>query len=56
MLQSRFWRVDVGFASEAVCRNIKSLFKLEPPATEQESRAAAVQATHRARGLFLDQL
>ena len=33
-----------------MCRNIKSLFNFEPPATEEEARAAALQYVRKISG------
>jgi len=33
-----------------VCRNIKTLFNFEPPATEEEIKASALQFVRKLRG------
>jgi hypothetical protein len=33
-----------------MCRNIKNLFNFEPPATEEEIRAASLQFVHKVSG------
>ena len=35
-----------------VCRNIKSLFNVEPPVTEEEIRAAALQFVRKVSGFY----
>jgi hypothetical protein len=42
--QSRFWRV------EPMCRSIKTLFNFDPPANEEEIRAAARQFVRKLSG------
>lgn len=36
--------------SDAVCRNIRTLFNFDPPATEEEVRAAALQFVRKLSG------
>ena len=37
-------------SEDAMCRNIKTLFNLEPPATDEELRAAARQFVRKVSG------
>jgi hypothetical protein len=38
------------FSEAAVCRNIKTLFNFEPPATEEEIQASAIQFVRKLSG------
>jgi hypothetical protein len=46
VLAARHWPVY----DRPMCRNIRSLYNFEPPATEQEVRAAAVQYVRKISG------
>lgn len=39
-----------GFYNEGMCRNIRPLFNFDPPATDEEIRAAAVQFVRKISG------
>jgi hypothetical protein len=41
---------DAGPKLEAMCRNIRPLFNFEPPATDEEVRAAALQYVRKVSG------
>jgi hypothetical protein len=43
-------RVSIAFQRLTMCRNIKTLFNFEPPATEQEIRASALQFVRKLSG------
>jgi len=47
--QAQFARVTRGYASD-MCRNIRTLYNFEPPATEDEVRAAALQYVRKISG------
>lgn len=42
--------VTCGYPHRTVCRNIKTLFNFEPPATDDEIRAAALQYVRKVSG------
>jgi hypothetical protein len=44
----RFWNKLV--KEQAMCRNIKTLFNFDPPATEEEIRAASLQFVRKLSG------
>jgi hypothetical protein len=45
-----FERVDARRWSDNMCRNIKTLFNFEPPATEEEIRASSLQFVRKLSG------
>jgi hypothetical protein len=43
-------RTDAGIRGAPMCRNIKTLYNFDPPATEDEIRAAALQFVRKLSG------
>src|SRR6201997_5356146 len=51
LASSKLWpRFEVSPRSPTMCRNIRTLFNFEPPATEDEIRASALQFVRKLSG------
>src|SRR5215475_9974502 len=46
----RFGDAAVAYGRESMCRNIRTLFNFEPPASEEEIRASALQFVRKLSG------
>jgi hypothetical protein len=44
------WRCAFGATTRTMCRNIRTLFNFEPPATDEEVRAASLQFVRKLSG------